>query len=137
MASRLNPYLNFPGTAREAMTFYQEVLGGDLVLNTFEGFTPEPTPFDKNIMHAQLDTSSGYTLMGSDGPPGGEVKPGNNFSVSISGDDAEELRGYFTRLSEGGTVNVPLEKQAWGDEFGSFTDRFGIEWMVNITQPQA
>jgi PhnB protein len=137
MASRLNPYLNFPGTARAAMTFYQEVLGGELVLNTFAEFNPEPTDFDDNIMHAQLETPSGFTLMGSDGPPGGEVKPGNNFSVSLSGDDAEQLRDWFAKLAEGGTVTVPLEKQMWGAEFGALVDKFEIAWMVNISEPQA
>ena len=137
MASRLNPYLNFPGTAREAMTFYQEVFGGELVLTTFGQFNPEPMPFDDNIMHSQLETPSGYTLMGSDGEPGGEVKPGNNFFVSISGDDAEELRGYFAKLAEGGNVTTALEKQMWGDEFGGLTDKFGIDWIFNISSPQA
>ena len=137
MASRLNPYLNFPGTARAAMTFYQEVFGGELVLTTFGQFSPEPTPFDDNIMHGQLETPSGYTLMASDGEPGGEVKPGNNFSVSISGDDAEELRGLFARLAEGGNVTTVLEKQMWGDEFGALTDRFGIDWIFNISPAQA
>jgi PhnB protein len=139
MASRLNPYINFPGTAREAMTFYQEVFGGELVLTPFGQYkdpSAEATPLDDNIMHSQLETPSGYTLMGSDGAPGQEVKPGNNFSVSLSGDDAEQLRGYFAKLAEGGTINTPLEKQMWGDEFGDVTDRFGISWIVNISQPQ-
>jgi PhnB protein len=75
--------------------------------------------------------------MGSDTPPGTAFTPGSNFSVSLSGDDADELRGYWERLSEGGTVAVPLEKQMWGDEFGMCADRFGVSWMVNITQPEA
>ena len=74
--------------------------------------------------------------MGADTPPGMEHQPGNNIAVSLSGDDGDELRGYWEKLSGGGTVTVPLEKQMWGDEFGMCDDRFGITWMVNISQPQ-
>jgi PhnB protein len=88
-------------------------------------------------MHSVLETDSGFTLMGSDLPPGMEHDPGNNITISLSGDDGDELRGYWDRLSEGGAVTMPLEKQVWGDEFGICTDRFGIAWMVNISQPQA
>ena len=84
-----------------------------------------------------LETDSGFTLMCADNPPGEELKSGNNIAVSLSGDDAEELRGYWQKLSEGGTVPMPLEKQMWGDEFGMCVDQFGIMWMVNIGQPQA
>jgi PhnB protein len=88
-------------------------------------------------MHGNLETDRGFTLMGADSPPGTEYKPGNNIAVSLSGDDADELHDYWTKLSDGGTISVPLEKQMWGDEFGMCTDRFGIAWMVNIGQPQA
>ncbi len=75
--------------------------------------------------------------MGADTPPGMEHSPGNNFSVSLSGDDEDELRGYWEKLSAGGSVSVPLEKQMWGDVFGMCTDRFGISWMVDIGRPQS
>jgi PhnB protein len=87
-------------------------------------------------MHAQLETPSGFTLMGSDTPPGMEFKPGSNFAVSLSGEDAGELRGYWDKLAEGANVTVPLEKQMWGDEFGQCVDKFGVAWMVNIGAPQ-
>ena len=77
-------------------------------------------------MHGMLETDSGFTLMGADTPPGMELNPGDNMAVSLSGDDADELRGYWEKLSDGGTVSVPLEKQMWGDEFGMCVDRFGI-----------
>ena len=77
-----------------------------------------------------------FTLMGADLPPGGEHTPRNNIAVSLSGDDADELRGYWKKLSDDGAVSVPLEKQIWGDEFGMCNDRFGITWMVNIGQTQ-
>jgi PhnB protein len=137
MASRLNPYISFDGNARQAMEFYESVFGGTLAVNTFGEFGAKDSPDADKIMHGVLETSSGYTLMGADTPAGMEYKPGDNIAVSLSGDDADELRGYWEKLSGGGTVSVPLEKQMWGDEFGMCVDQFGITWMVNITQPQA
>jgi PhnB protein len=138
MASRLNPYISFLDNARQAMEFYKGVFGGTLTLNTFGEFGAQHSPDDADkIMHGMLETDSGFTLMGADTPPGMEHNPGNNIAVSLSGDDADELRGYWERLSAGGTVSVPLEKQMWGDVFGTCVDQFGITWMVNITQPQA
>jgi PhnB protein len=137
MSSRLNPYISFPGTAREAMQFYENVFGGTLVLNTFGELGGADAPSPDNIMHGMLETDRGFTLMGADTPPGMEHQPGNNIAVSLSGDDDAELRGYWEQLSGGGTVTMPLEKQMWGDEFGMCVDRFGIAWMVNIGQPQA
>ncbi|MBM0227925.1 MULTISPECIES: VOC family protein [Micromonospora] len=137
MASRLNPYLSFRDSARQAMEFYQNVFGGNLTLSTFGEFgNPDPAVADK-VMHAMLETDRGFTLMASDTPPEMEYQPGNNIAISLSGDDADELRGYWKQLSESGTVSMPLEKQMWGDEFGMCVDRFGIGWMVNIAGPQA
>ncbi len=138
MASRLNPYISFAGDARQAMEFYQSVFGGSLTLSTFGQFGGGPAGDDADkIMHGMLETDRGFTLMAADTPPGMAHNPGTNIAVSLSGDDAAELRGYWERLSEAGTVSVPLEKQMWGDEFGMCTDRFGISWMVNISQPPA
>lgn len=135
MASILNPYLSFDGNARQAMEFYKEVFGGELRLNTFgDAGHPGAEGSDK-IMHGMLTTTDGFTLMGADMPPGMEHAPGNTFAVSVSGEDERALRGYWDRLSGGGSVSVPLEKQMWGDVFGMCTDRFGIPWMVNINQP--
>ena len=136
MASRLNPYISFPGNAREAMEFYREVFGGSLTLNTFGELGGEDMPDPDKIMHGMLTTESGFTLMGADTPPGMEHDLGNNIAISLSGDDAEELRGYWEGLSGSGSVSVPLERQMWGDEFGMCVDRFGIAWMVNIGQAQ-
>ena len=138
MASRLNPYISFKDNARQALEFYREVFGGDLNLNTFGELGGDQAPAEEadKIMHGMLETPSGFTLMGADTPAGMEHNPGDNISVSLSGDDAAELRGYWEKLSEGGTVAVPLEKQMWGDEFGQCVDQFGIGWMVNIGQPQ-
>ncbi|WP_410570257.1 VOC family protein [Amycolatopsis sp. cmx-4-61] len=134
MASRLNPYLSFRDDARQAMEFYKGVFGGTLTLNTFGEFgAPEGADTDK-VMHAQLEAENGFTLMASDTPTGMEHNPGTNISVSLSGDDADDLRGYWDKLSDGGTVTVPFEKQMWGDEFGACIDKFGIPWMVNVVQ---
>jgi PhnB protein len=119
------------------MEFYEGVLGGTLTLSTFGEFGAQDAPEADKIMHGMLETTSGLTLRGADSPPGTEHIPGNNIAVSLSGDDADELRGYWDKLSDAGTVAVPLEKQMWGDEFGTCVDRFGITWLVNIGQPQA
>ena len=135
MASRLNPYLSFDSDARQALEFYKEVFGGTLALNTFGDFGQQDTPISDKIMHGMLETPSGFTLMGADTPPGMERTAGNNFAVSLSGDD-DSLRGYFAALADGGTVTMPLEKQMWGDEFGMVIDQFGVSWMINIAAPQ-
>ena len=136
MASRLNPYIAFTGNAREAMEFYQTVFGGDLKVNTFGEFgNPDPAVADQ-VMHAMLETGSGYTLMASDTPPGMAHTPGDSITISLSGEDADELRGYWEQLSGGGKVAMPLEKQMWGDEFGQCTDKYGVNWMVDIVAPQ-
>ena len=137
MASRLNPYISFPGNAREAMDFYNSVFGGNLDQNTFGEYGSQDSAIADKIMHANLETDNGFTLMASDLAPGMEHNPGNNIAISLSGDDADQLRGYWEKLSDGGTVTMPLEKQMWGDEFGMCIDRFGVAWMANISQPQA
>jgi len=132
MASKLNPYLSFKDTAREAMEFYKSVFGGELFVSTF-GEMGDPDAAEAGlVMHSSLQTPSGYTLFASDTPPSMPFTPGSQITVSLSGDDGDELRGYWEKLSADGTVRMPLERQVWGDEFGMVTDRFGIEWMVNI-----
>ena len=134
MTSRLNPYLNFAGNTKEAMEFYKDVFGGKLDVNTFGEYGQQDPEIADKVMHALLETDRGFTLMASDPAPGMEVKPGNNISISLSGDDAEELRGYWDKLSAEGSVQMPLEKQMWGDTFGMCTDKFGLAWMVNIAE---
>ena len=132
MTSKLNPYITFDGNAREAMEFYQSALGGELAVNTFAEFG-SPGPEGDQLMHANLETPDGLTLMASDTPPGAEPSSGSSISVSLSGDDADKLRGYWDKLTEDAKITMPLERQVWGDEFGQFTDKFGIQWMLNIT----
>jgi PhnB protein len=136
MSSRLNPYLTFNGNARQAMELYTSVFGGNLALNTFAEFGTTDSPDAERIMHATLETATGYTIMASDVTSGMQYVPMAGCSVSLSGDDADILRGYWERLSTAGTITMPLEKQVWGDEFGMCVDQFGVSWMVNISQPQ-
>lgn len=136
MTSRLNPYINvLDGQARAALEFYRSVFGGEFSAMTF-GDMGNEGPIADQIMHGQLDTPAGYTLMVADAPPEMvQVTIGTNVSVSLSGDgeDADALRGCFAALSEGGQVVQPLEVSPWGDEFGMLVDRFAISWLVNIS----
>lgn len=134
MASRLNPYVNFRNSARAAMEFYKSVFGGELSLMRFAdgGMPHDPSEADM-IMHAQLETPDGFTLMGSDVPASMPYSPGTNYAISLSGDDEAELNGWWNKLAAGGDVTLPLEKAPWGDSFGMVTDRFGTSWMFNIS----
>lgn len=129
----LNPYLNFDGNAREAMETYREIFGGKLDINTFGEFgaTGDDGPPAEGIMHSRLTTDDGFTLMGSDTPPGMDAWA--NGAISLSGEEKDTLSRYFEALSDGGQVQVPLERQMWGDIYGHCVDRFGITWMVNIS----
>ena len=137
MASQLNPYLNFNGNARPAMEFYQNVFGGNLNLNTFADLGAKDSPDAERIMHGMLETDAGYTIMAADITSDMEYHPMSGFSVSLSGDDADALRGYWEKLSASGATTMPLQKQVWGDEFGMCVDQFGVPWMVDISPSQA
>ena len=134
MATRLNPYISFGDNAREAMTFYQQALGGTLELHTFGEYGAADEPYADLVMHGLLETADGLTLMAADSPPGMARTVGNNITISLSGDDDATLRERFEKLAAGGSVDVPLEKQMWGDVFGQLTDRFGVGWLVDIAQ---
>lgn len=133
MTTRLNPYISFRDTAREAGEFYHSIFGGELSVSTFAEFHASEDPAEADrIMHSQLTSPNGLILMIADTPNSMEYTPGTNISVSLSGDDETELSGYFTALSDGGTVTQPLAKAPWGDSFGMLIDKFGINWLVNI-----
>jgi PhnB protein len=136
MQTRLNPYLSFKDNTRDAMEFYRTVFGGKLDIQTFKELNASQDPSeDDKIMHSQLEADNGITLMASDTPDRMEYKPGNNFNMSLSGDNEAELRGYFEKLAAGGTVTMSLEKAIWGDTFGMCIDKFGLQWLVNISPP--
>lgn len=133
MTTKLNPYLNFRDGTREAMSFYAAVFGGELTMSTFAeagGMGVDEAEQGK-VLHSQLDTESGLTLMAADVPSSMEVA--HNGTISLSGGDEMRLRGYWDRLTEGASITVPLETAPWGDAFGMFTDKFGVNWLVNIT----
>lgn len=137
MQSQLNPYLNFRDNAREAMEFYKTVFDAELYLSTFKEFDASQDPSeDEKIMHAMLRAKNGIMFMASDTPNRMEYQPGNTMSMSLSGGDEAELRGYWERLCDGGQVVMPLEKAPWGDTFGMVNDKFGITWMVDISEPK-
>jgi PhnB protein len=135
MTSQLNPYLNFNGSARQALEFYTSVFGGDLSLNTFASFG-RTGPDAERIMHGQLQTSAGYTIMAADVTSDMEYHAPAGFSVSLSGDagSGADLRACFEKLAASGMTTMPLQKQSWGDEFGMCVDGFGVPWMVDIGQ---
>jgi PhnB protein len=134
LQTKLNPYLSFKDNTREAMESYQTVFGGKLVMSTFKEFHASQDASEDNlIMHSVLETDNGITFMASDTPARMEYKVGTNYSMSLSGDNAAELTGYFEKLLAGGNVSMPLEKAPWGDTFGMLTDKFGVPWLVNIT----
>jgi PhnB protein len=134
MQTKLNPYLSFKDNTREAMEFYHTVFGGKLQSNTFKELNASQDPSEDNlIMHSVLEADNGITIMASDTPNRMEYRPGTNISMSLSGDNEAELKGYFEKLSAGGMVTMPLEKAIWGDSFGMCTDKFGVPWLVNIS----
>jgi PhnB protein len=138
MKTILNPYLSFKDNTREAMEFYRTVFGGKLQLNTFKELNASQDPSEDNlIMHSVLEADNGITFMASDTPNRMEYRSGTNMSMSLSGDNEAELKAYFEQLSVGGMVAMPLEKAIWGDSFGMFTDKFGVQWLVNITGQKA
>jgi PhnB protein len=136
MEATLTPYLNFNGNTAEAMKFYQSILGGELNMQTFEQAKMAESPEQKNlIVHATLK-SGAVSLMASDSMPGRPAEFGDNVHMSLMGGDSGKLTEVFQRLAEGGSVDMPLAKQFWGDTFGMVTDKFGVHWMVNIAAQQ-
>ena len=136
MSVVLNPYLNFKDNAREVITFYQSVFGGELTISTFGDLGAPVEPDEKDlVMHSDLVADNGLRIMAADTPSHMEYKPAAGFAVSLSGEDEATLQGYWDKLADGGTVGMPLEKAPWGDMFGMCTDKFGTPWLVNITAP--
>jgi PhnB protein len=133
MQSKLNPYISFKDNARQAMEFYKTVFGGKLTMSTFKDYHASQAPSEDNkIMHAELEAPNGIYFMAADTPMGMEYRPGTNISVSLSGTNHAELKGYYDKLIDGGKVEEPLTQAPWGDTFGMCTDKFGVHWMVNI-----
>lgn len=138
---QLNPYLNFDGNAEEAFRFYQSVFGGELYvqrMNQAPGTENLPENEKNRAMHVALPIGNGQYLMASDCLPGtGHVlNVGNNSYISVTPGSREEADRIFNGLSAGGKIEMPMADMFWGDYFGSFTDKFGVCWMVNYTNPK-
>lgn len=140
---KVNVYVNFDGNTEEAFTFYRSVFGGEfLSLNRFKDMPPseqqvQETEKDR-IMHIALQIGENTVLMGSDIPEnmGKKLMIGNNIHVSLHPQSMEETKRLFKELSAGGTIEMPLEKMFWGDYYASFTDKFGIQWMLNYHEEE-
>jgi PhnB protein len=137
MTTHLNPYISFRDNAKQAMEFYQSVFGGELALSTFGEFHASDDPAEQDkIMHGMLTSPTGLVLMGADTPNSMNYNPGDNIAVSLSGEDEPELRGYWDKLVDGATITAPINAAPWGDIFGMLTDKFGVNWLVNIAGPK-
>ncbi len=130
----VNPYINFQNRAREAMEFYHKLLGGKLELLTFNpDGAPKPAGPDDRIMHSRLE-SDGAIIMGTDGMAEYPPAVGDNFAIALGGTGKGRLTAIFDGLAEGGKVKQGLKEESWGDTFGWLEDKFGINWMVNISK---
>ncbi|WP_082177562.1 VOC family protein [Arthrobacter sp. RIT-PI-e] len=133
MAATITTYLNFRDTARDAMDFYRSVFGGELQVATFADYRVSEDPAEQDkVMHSILTTPSGQVIMAADTPNSMEYTAPAGHALSVSGDDEQELRGYWEALAAGGTEIMPLSPAPWGDSFGMCRDRLGVDWMVNI-----
>lgn len=138
MKTLLSPYIAFKDNAKQAMEFYHSVFGGKVDMQTFKEFHASDDPSeDDKIMHSMIEVDNGITFMAADTPDRMEYRSGTNMSMALSGDNEEELKGYWDKLSVGATIREPLAKAPWGDTFGMLTDKFGVEWMVNIAGKKA
>ncbi len=137
---KLNAYVNFQGNTEEAFRFYQSVFGGEFLGNITRFKDVEGLPGRENlseaelngIMHVCLPIGNDY-LMGTDAleAMGHKLNMGNNFSISVHPDSREEADRIFAGLSAGGQITMPMTDMFWGDYWGSLTDKFGLQWMVN------
>lgn len=134
--------MNFPGTTEEAFTFYKSVFGGELIALLRYKDTPEagrvPAGDKDKIMHVSLQIGKGNMVMGADAleSMGRKLVVGNNFYVLIEPETKEEAKEFFDGLSVGGKIELTLQDTYWGAYFGMLSDKFGIRWMVNYTNPK-
>jgi PhnB protein len=137
MAISIKPYVLFVDNAQAAVDFYKQALGADVEINSFCEFgTPDTHPSHNLIMHAAVRFAGTEFFVSDSLPMGGVKQGGENVELSINGtkEDDEQLGKYFAALAEGGTIRVPLDTAPWGARFGMLTDKFGLNWMVNVDQ---
>ena len=130
--TQINAYLNFNGKCRDAMTFYKECLGGELVMQKISESPMAarmPSEMGAKILHSSL-TKDNIVLMGSD-MMGNNVVAGNSISLCINCSSDEEVNSFFDSLAKDGKIVEPLHQSFWGATFGSLTDKFGITWIFN------
>lgn len=136
--NQVNPYLNFDGNCREAMNFYANCFGAELQMMPFSqapAEVPVPPGANDRILHARLSKGP-FVLMASDCPPGMPLEQGNNFSIALHCDNAQEIDKIFGALGKKGKVLMPLGETFWAQRFGMLTDQFGINWMLSLNKPQ-
>ena len=141
--TNINAYLSFDGKTEEAFNFYKSVFGGEFVGGIMrwgdapgcgEGEMKLADADKQKVMHMQLPISEGNVLMGSDSIQGlgPGLTIGNNITIAIAPDSREEADRIFAGLSEGGEIQMPMADAFWGGYFGSFADKFGINWLINV-----
>lgn len=140
MTVLLNPYFNFKGEAREALEFYQGVFGGTLDTTAYSEMPPGASHGHEVkpdwLMHGFLHGDNGINIMAADAPLEWNAPAPTGTAISLSGDEAETIQGYWDKLADGGQITTPLAQALWGDTFGMLNDKFGVPWMVNILGPQ-
>jgi PhnB protein len=137
MAISLSPYVHFVDNAQAAIDFYKSVFGGETEIHKFGEYgTPENDPPGNLIMHCEINFAGTKLYISDSLPMGGVKQDGENITLSLVGDKADEetLTKFFNGLADGGKVTDPLSVKPWGANFGMLTDKFGIHWMVNINQ---
>lgn len=133
----VQPYLNFNGNCEEAINFYKDALGGEILFIQRYGESPiAGMSGDDKVMHCTLKIGDTH-LMASDNPENMPASAGNNISLAIGLNDVEKARAMFDYLADGGSVTMPLEKTFWAEAFGMLTDKFGINWMINCDKPES
>jgi PhnB protein len=134
---QLITYVNFAGNCEEALNFYKEVLGGEVlqISHMGEGQMEVPEHVKGKVMHARLKIGENVLYMSDTFDPA-SVTQGNNISLSLQPDTIAQTEDLFAKLSTGGIVKMPLQDTFWGARFGMFVDKFGIHWMFNCELKQ-
>lgn len=141
--ARVSTYLNFANNTEEVFNFYKSVFGGEFTdgIHRFKDIPPQDgmPPMQESlmnlVMHVELPITGGHVLMGTDAPAemGFSLTPGNNMHINLEPDTREEADRLFNALSNGGKVTMPLAEMFWGAYFGSFSDKYGVNWMINCS----
>jgi PhnB protein len=133
----IQPYITFNGNCEEAVNYYKDVLGGELLFIQRYGESPmKGMGADSNVMHCTLKVGETH-IMASDSPEGQPATAGSNISLAIGSNDPDGAEKMFERMAEGGNVTMPMQQTFWAERFGMLTDKFGINWMFNCDKPES